>query len=200
MQETTSPSCSQERQRTQPHVRPVPPGTSEVLVHALRPYGVAVTHQPISTIGHYLHHLKDRRPKEKAQGLVHRIPCAECGKQITFPNVCADTSSPSAAVRSSTEKYTGGNCSYYNPGTYKMRATTWTDPPERCQAAIYTGYDAPHTKSRRKQYWHKEDNNGRLQPFGSHTVTREQGAQPASKRRAGRRTWLESAKYPFHTS
>ena len=53
-------------------------GTSEVLTRALRPYGIAVTHKPVSTIGHHLPLPKDRHRKEKAQGLVYRIPCADC--------------------------------------------------------------------------------------------------------------------------
>ncbi|KAM7304586.1 hypothetical protein ISCGN_014486 [Ixodes scapularis] len=53
-------------------------GTSNVLTRALKPFGIAVTHKPISTIGHHLPLPKNCRPKEKAQGLVYCIPCADC--------------------------------------------------------------------------------------------------------------------------
>lgn len=51
-------------------------GTSEVLTRALKPYGIAVTQKPISTIGQHLPLPKDCRPQQKEKALYILAPTA----------------------------------------------------------------------------------------------------------------------------
>ncbi|XP_064469880.1 uncharacterized protein LOC135384612 [Ornithodoros turicata] len=57
-----------------PYVR----GISEALVRVLAKEGIRVAHKPVSTLGHLIPRQTDCRPKEKAQGLIYKIPCSQC--------------------------------------------------------------------------------------------------------------------------
>lgn len=53
---------------------------------------------------------------------------------------------------------------------------------------------------RSKEHWKKKDKNDGLGRLGPYTVTREQGAEPASIIPARWRNLLQFTKYPFHTA
>ncbi|KAG0418165.1 hypothetical protein HPB47_005082, partial [Ixodes persulcatus] len=64
---------------------------SETVGRVLRKHGIAVSHKPVSTIRRRLPLPKDRPGRERAQGLVYRVPCADCpvayvGETKNFPD------------------------------------------------------------------------------------------------------------------
>ncbi|KAM7295057.1 uncharacterized protein ISCGN_024562 [Ixodes scapularis] len=64
---------------------------SETVGRVLRKHGIAVSHKPVSTIRRRLPPPKDRPGRERAQGLVYRVPCADCpvayvGETKNFPD------------------------------------------------------------------------------------------------------------------
>ncbi|KAM7312540.1 uncharacterized protein ISCGN_009445 [Ixodes scapularis] len=53
-------------------------GTSEALARVLAKEGIQLAHKPVSTLGRLMPRPKDRPGKERAQGVVYKIPCGVC--------------------------------------------------------------------------------------------------------------------------
>lgn len=53
-------------------------GTSELLSRLFAKEHIMVAHKPVSTLGHFLPRPKDKPPKDRAQGVIYKIPCSQC--------------------------------------------------------------------------------------------------------------------------